>query len=44
MVRLEKIIYEKAVNGANRARAIGAPRKWFYANPLEHLRCMLGDT
>lgn len=38
MVRLEKVIYEKIVNGTNRARAIGAPRKWFHANPYEHLR------
>jgi hypothetical protein len=38
MVRLEKVLYEKAVNGLSRARAIGAPRKWFYANPYENLR------
>ena len=38
MVRLEKVIYEKAVNGLNRARAIGAPRKWYHSNPYEHLR------
>lgn len=38
MVRLEKIIYEKAVNGLNRAKAIGAPRKWYHSNPYEHLR------
>ena len=38
MVRLEKVLYEKAVNGMNRAKAIGAPRKWFYSNPYEHLR------
>lgn len=39
MVRLEKVIYEKALNGASRARSIGSPRKWFYSNPYEHLRC-----
>ena len=39
MVRLEKVIVEKAMNGMNRAKAISAPRKWFYANPYEHLRC-----
>lgn len=38
MVRLEKVIYEKAINGLNRAKAIGAPRKWYHANPYEHLR------
>ena len=38
MVRLEKVIYEKAVNGLSRARAISSPRKWFYANPYENLR------
>lgn len=38
MVRLEKLIYEKAVNGLNRANAIASPRKWFYSNPYEHLR------
>ena len=38
MVRLEKVIYEKVVNGMNRARAIGAPRKWYHSNPYEHLR------
>lgn len=38
MVRLEKVIYEKAVNGLNRAKAIGAPRKWYHSNPYEHLR------
>ena len=38
MVRLEKVIYEKAVNGLSRAKAISAPKKWFYANPYEHLR------
>jgi hypothetical protein len=38
MVRLEKVIYEKAVNGLNRANAIAAPRKWYYSNPYEHLR------
>lgn len=44
MVRLEKVIYEKAISGLNRAKAIGAPRKWFYSNPYEHLRCTLGNT
>jgi len=38
MVRLEKVIYEKAVNGLSRSKAISSPRKWFYANPYEHLR------
>lgn len=38
MVRLEKVIYEKAVNGLSRAKAISSPRKWYYANPYEHLR------
>lgn len=38
MVRLEKVLYEQAVNGMSRARAISAPRKWYYANPYEHLR------
>ncbi len=38
MVRLEKVIYEKAVNGLSRAKAISSPRKWFYANPYQHLR------
>lgn len=38
MVRLEKVLYEQAVNGMTRARAISAPRKWYYANPFEHLR------
>ena len=44
MVRLEKVIYEKAVNGLNRARAIGAPRKWYHANPYEHLRRIASPT
>lgn len=44
MVRLEKVIYEKAVNGLNRQRAIGAPRKWFHSNPYEHLRRTLATT
>lgn len=44
MVRLEKVIYEKAISGLNRAKTIGAPRKWFYSNPYEHLRCTLADT
>lgn len=38
MVRLEKVIYEKAVNGLSRGRAISSPRKWYYANPYEHLK------
>ena len=38
MVRLEKVLYEQAVNGMSRARAISAPKKWYYANPYEHLR------
>ncbi len=38
MVRLEKVIYEQVVNGMNRAKAIGSPKKWFYSNPYEHLR------
>ena len=44
MVRLEKVIYEQAVNGMNRAKAIGAPKKWFYSNPYEHLRRTPTDT
>lgn len=44
MVRLEKVIYEKLVNGLNRAKAIDTPRKWFYSNPYEHLRCTQTDT
>lgn len=38
MVRLEKVLYEKVVNGMTRAKSIGSPRKWFHANPYEHLR------
>lgn len=38
MVRLEKVIYEKAVNGLTRSKAISSPRKWYYANPYEHLK------
>jgi len=38
MVRLEKVLAEKVLNGVSRAKAIGAPRKWFYSNPYEHLR------
>ena len=44
MVRLEKLIYEKAINGLSRATAISAPRKWFYSNPYEHLRRSYFDT
>ena len=33
MVRLEKVVYEKVVNGMSRAKAISTPRKWYYANP-----------
>lgn len=43
MVRLEKVIYERAVSGLSRAKAIGAPRKWYYSNPFEHLRCTVAD-
>lgn len=39
MVRLEKVLAEKVLNGVSRAKAIGAPRKWYYSNPYEHLRC-----
>ena len=38
MVRMEKVLYEQALNGLSRAKSIGAPRKWFYANPYDHLR------
>ena len=38
MVRLEKVLAEKLLNGVSRSKAIGAPRKWFYSNPYEHLR------
>lgn len=33
MVRLEKILAERVVLGTTRLQALGAPRKWFYANP-----------
>ncbi len=38
------MIYEKAVNGLNRHRAISTPRKWFHSNPYEHLRRTPPDT
>lgn len=44
MVRLEKVIYERAVSGLSRAKSITSPRKWFYANPYEHLRRRSCDT
>ena len=40
MVRLEKVMYEKVVNSMTRAKAISSPRKWYYSNPYEHLRCI----